>query len=419
MTTETQAQTQSQAELPAHLQIKTDKVRTAGWMKFDKLVHFGISFLLNVGLALTQSVFQVNYEINKKIDAANANPNDSSLDGFRGQEKRSVWILEGYFKLAEKVKTNFTDKIFNNKYDEAGKPHSSERNFYSEVAKDVLILSNPGHITTALTQIFENKYVKPKLVRWFDKRIDEKRISRGDAPTEKELAEREAIYKKLDNELSGKSFVQIWTARFVAIATVITSLIGLGKLDQALTKADIAGEGGLFRVRQVAVGAGRFVEGGLGAFNKKVNWLSNAVVKDANTPDTYFANNMLKLFATEVVGSGITSGAQYLTLMFKEFFGKKDSAKEQAAAKTQTQAQAEPSAKPESATAGVPIAPAAKAEKDEKIADIAAQPKREEEAARVAHTEKVAPAKKPEPSEDYRDAVSKSAQMQEAALVGA
>lgn len=329
-------------DLPDHLKIEvaTNKVRTRGWEKFDKWVHFGIGFGLNVALALTQSIFQINWGLNKKIDAAKtikglndkgeitealkmADLEAHQLDGFVNANKRfSPKFLDGYFKFAEKVKYNFTDKIFGVKRDKYGKgQEGSDRPFFSDVAADVLVLANPGHITTAMVQFFEQPWLKPKLVRWFDKREDAKRIAKGETITEEELAERDAIYKKLDTDLAGKSFIQMWTARLVGIAVVIGSLIGFGMADRKLTGAKLEGEAGLYRVGKLFTQTGRFVRGGLeGIEVESPGWLKDATSRTRNNPNSVFSSRMLALVGTEVAGSGITAATQYATLMFKEFF---------------------------------------------------------------------------------------------------
>jgi hypothetical protein len=347
--------------LPEHLQIHTDKVRTAGWKRFDEWVHFGINFGLNVVLAMAQSVFQTNYEINQKIDAANQAGTGVSneLAGFQNQKKRTTLGMDKYFAGVEKFKRGelFGGKIggpdtwFGVEFDAKGNPLHAERAFYSKVATNVLTLSNAGHLTTLVTEFFENKNIKPKLVRWFDKKIDEKRIAKGDTPSEAELQERAAVYDKLDHELAGKSVVQVWSSRAIGISVVIGSLIGLGKLDNKMTGAALDGEAGLFRLGQASKWAAQKTDAYLDGSKspnwlKSPQWLKDSAVdfKTQPTPNTYFANKMTEMFATEVVGSGITAAAQYCSLMFKELFCKKEhqstppALENRSAATSQTQA---------------------------------------------------------------------------------
>lgn len=371
----------SPKDLPDHLKIEvtTDKVRTRGWQKFDKWVHFGIGLGLNIALALTQSIFQINWELNQKIDKAKEIKQKRyvfSTEEFEKQTKAygldAPGALENYanaskrteggplvylFKFSQLVHKG-TDWLFGVGRNEYGQaidrktkvlldPDKSDRPFYSGVASDVLALAIPGHVTTALIQIFENPKIKPKLVRWFDKRDDAKRIARGEKITEEELVEREAIYKKLDTELAGKSMLQMWGARLMGIGVVIGSLIGLGVVDRKITGAKLSGEAGLFRVGQFFTQSGRFVDGGLESIKvKSPQWLKDATSRNPNTPNSAFSSRMLALVGTEVAGSTITSFTQYLTLMFKEFFSSEYKDKKKEAKQAPAQAQKDAAVKP-------------------------------------------------------------------------
>jgi hypothetical protein len=425
----TKPQTQ---DLPDHLKIEvtTDKVRTKGWIKFDKWVHFGIGLGLNIALALTQSIFQINWELNQKIDKAKEIKQkqdvfsteefekhkkaygldaEGALDNYANASKRVEGGPLVYLFKFSKLVHKGTDWVFGVGRNEYGQAidrktkalisDTSDRPFYSGVASDVLALAIPGHVTTALIQIFENPKIKPHLVRWFDKKEDQKRIDRGEKITEEELVEREAIYKKLDTELAGKSMLQMWGARFMGIAVVIGSLIGLGVVDRKITGAKLSGEAGLFRVGQFFTQSGRFVDGGLESIKiKSPQWLKDATSRNPNTPNSAFSSRMLALVGTEVAGSTITSFTQYLTLMFKELFTSeyKDKKKEQKPASTPQTAKSantektHPHAKSDNSEQAMPSASKEHPEKESVVSKI--QPR----------------SSKPEKVADYKEAVERS-----------
>ncbi|GEM_PF-4608460 len=301
----------------------TDKVRTPGWNLFDKIVHFGINFGLNVVGATITAHFMTKHEINKKVkngEKGYSKKDISKLPGenikipfsggsnfYEAYDKFEKSTLKAYHKLNKKTGS----KVDDDTVDVAG-----------GITVDVLMLSFAGHITTAMTQLFENDKVKPKLVRWLDKNItDPLRKTFGKGPDAAELEERKQVYDKLDNELSGKSFSGTWGARFFAIGVVIASLFGLRQLDKFTFGRNSKPEfWGLNRLKQGVLwsadkGYERQKEGKTGGFT--------APWKDpkSTASQSFYAKRMSTLFATELTGSGTTASIQFLYLMAKEFFG--------------------------------------------------------------------------------------------------
>lgn len=439
---------EQEIDLPEHLKvpIKTNKVRTRGWWLFDKIVHGGINWVGNMALSMWFAHDKTNYEINQRLKLPDdhpdklTNPNGKEFKVTLGGDwgkwgEKTFGEKMNFYKFVDWFEVNAAGKIFAVKYDrdDAGKitdPASGKRNSAGRweaaaIFTDVMFLSFGGHLTTLITQFFENRRIKPKMVRWLDGVSDSWRKWRGKGePTPGELAEREEIYKKLDSELAGKSFLQVWGARAVGIATVIASIIGLREADRFITKQvapdfvknheDFLGRG---RVTQGTFWLARFIKGGVNEVGG--NWDPAALRRTPQgqtmTAEVFQANKMVRLAATEFTGASTTAATQYLTLMFKELFGKKEREKEAKEAEAKkTNVTPAPASAPS-------IAPAVQPQVNAKIADIAKTPQKEQEEARIAYTQKVGSTadKKPEKAEDHREAVTTKRDLLEPAFSGA
>ncbi len=327
------------AQLGNDVVVSTNKVRTPGWRLFDFFAHWVNNYGLNVAASLVTANDSWNYQVNKAIDRYKET---NGREGFNGEKKRlllgkaSEWLFGTALPWVEKGTSKFWGTVLP-KSSSGEDKYKYVRKQAIGVSNGVILLSFGGHATTLIAQFFETPAIKKRLVRWLDKYVtDPIRKLFGKGPTERELKEREAIYYKLDNELSGKSMIGMWSSRFAGIGMVIISMFTLGLVDKWINPFQYdpnqTPEENDKRRDQYEenVGFGRAPQ----AFFRTVEKLSEAgVIKkpaflEPNKPGQFLdsegrnkAQYMARMAALEIVGTSITSVTQYLYLMMREFFG--------------------------------------------------------------------------------------------------
>lgn len=338
--------------------VETDKVRTFGWQLFDTIVHGFINGVLNIAASIVMAKDRANYNINKAIDGKD-NIFGDELD--LSNTKRRKTYLTNLFGLNFYEFSDWLDAQFYNKDSDGnirGAEHAAKNEFSGKqtglqkkggifgwlegttVGKipgikqmlkplgkytgGILFLAWGGHITNSMMWIMESPKIKPKLVKALDRLADKFRRSK---PDEAELKEREAIYRKLDTDLAGKSVKGIWGARFAGIASVI----GVAALAEAVD-AGITGRYNADGSEKKQLGILRVSQGVFAGARKGQKWYNNrpgttkkwepaALSTDKTSVQAATSSYMLDQSVTEVMGTGITTTVQYLYLMMREFFG--------------------------------------------------------------------------------------------------
>lgn len=296
------------------LEVQTDKVRTPGWKLFDFIAHWAIGWGLNIALSLGVVHDQWNFKRNKAIDA----------DEFGTEADRKKLAIGWFHRMTEwvdKYSEKGWAKLLPGKGTKDDKLKDT-REQAQEITTGFFTLSGAGHLTTLMSQIMETPKIKRKLVRWLDNNIsDPIRKVIGKGPTEYELKERQAIYHKLDNELSGKSAMGMIGSRIFGIATVIGLTTALGAADRAMVKPQ---EGISPEQDKENRGFGRVPQAFFSAtkkFKPDASMLQPAKKGQFTYEGRTYAQYMARMTALEFAGATTTSTTQYLYLMAKEFFG--------------------------------------------------------------------------------------------------
>jgi len=332
--------------------VKTDKVRTLGWWAFDLIVHTGLNLFVNIAISVLMVVDRSNYELNRAKDGLQnkfyAVPPENDLQKPLATQAISDQLHQSL--KSGKPRRSFLDKItirgkhFYNLSDyidgksagffshlEFDSADTTAKTFANNLSRGagkyvggILFLAWGGHLTNGTMWALESPNVKPKIVRFLDKKVIEPvRGLFGWKMSEAEQAEQDQIYKKLDGELSGKSGAGVWGARAAGIGTIM----GIGAILEATDKTFVTGkykanesELGLLRVKQLVFGSAAFMQGGLNAVrDKKVSY--SFLQKPEESVIAAQSSLIVGQSAVETVGSLITAFVQYMWLMSKELLG--------------------------------------------------------------------------------------------------